>query len=171
LPARKIITILSTDDPISIDPSTMTHSIVIVEAGKADLQGTNHSQIVDEVQAVINPDFWPPVARQCAAGKISARNYLAIISTSPQPKVIEPVLKEMGVEEGTSVFLRNPTVSLDGGKTEQEVYALIVFRDSDPRIIISTREPLIHPEQPASTRRNAGESSGVRPFFVHRTRS
>lgn len=149
----------------------MTHSIVIVEAGKADLQGTNHSQIVDEVQAVINPDFWPPVARQCAAGKISARNYLAIISTSPQPKVIEPVLKEMGVEEGTSVFLRNPTVSLDGGKTEQEVYALIVFRDSDPRIIISTREPLIHPEQPASTRRNAGESSGVRPFFVHRTRS
>ncbi len=147
---REIITILSGEDPVSISPTAMTHSIVIAEAGKTDIQGRNHSKMVDEIQVEINPNFWSAVALQCAEGKITARNYVALTSTPMRLEVIEPVLKELGVEGDTSVFLRNLTVSLDGGKTEQAIYALIVFRDANPRIIISTKEPLIKEIQQVS---------------------
>ena len=143
MPKREVVSIMSGDDPIHVNPSSMTHSIVILEAEKANLQDGDDQTLVDEIQALVNPTFWPFVAMQCREGNVSSRNYIALVSTSVGPELIEPVVAQMGASDDTSIFLRSQIMSLDGGKTSQTVYALIVFRDDKPRIIISVKEPAI----------------------------
>lgn len=139
---RKIESILSSDNPVLIDPANITHSIVIAEAKKTDLEGSDQSEMANELQALLNPAYWEVVQRYTQAGRVSAFSHLAIVSQPVGPDSLEPILARQKVPGETSIFVRSATASLDGGRTEQKVFALIVFREVEPRIIISTIEPL-----------------------------
>jgi hypothetical protein len=154
---RKVISVQSGDRATSIDPATMTHSVVIAEATKTDMKSGNPADIVDEVQAALNPTFWGTVQQQCKQGRIFARSHMAVISRPVTAEAIYPVLKELGVPENTSIFVRGATMSLDGGNSAQQIYALVAFADRDPRLIISVKEPVataVQQEQPSTAKKS-----------------
>lgn len=118
MPDRQVVSVSPDAESVAINPSLMTHSIVILDANKNNLNQDNDSKVVDEIQLTVNPSFWPQVAKLCQEGKVTSRNYLAFSSAALNPEIIGPMLKELNVSDDTSVFLRSPTVSLDYGKTQ-----------------------------------------------------
>ncbi len=152
---RKIVECLGGDTPIAIDISSITQNLVIAESQKTDIQGQSQSEIADEVQSLINPSFWKLVLGEVQRG-LSAGSHLVVLSKPVEPTLLDPVFSELNISDDASVFLRSAVMSLDGGRTEQRVFALFVFREDEPRLILSSQEPCekttVHEHQEAEAR-------------------
>jgi len=141
---RPVIVVESGDDPVEIDPISITHVILIAEAEKTDASGSDPTDMVVQLEQLLNPEYWAAAHGRGDLPSMSALSHLALVSEPVGPDAFMATLGKLDVADDSSILVRHPTVSLDGGSTSQEVACVIVFRDSEPRILFSEeQEPVV----------------------------
>jgi hypothetical protein len=143
LKQRPVFLLEANAAPVAIDPATITHSILIAEADKTDSSGMDATEMVDQLQVLLNPTYWGAFAELEDPELIKGRRHLALVSEAVGPDAFMTVLDKLEIADESSVFLRMATVSLDGGTTSQEVATALVFREEEPRIVIAEQEPVM----------------------------
>jgi len=143
LKQRPVFVLEATATPVAVDPATITHSILVAEAEKTDTSGMDATEMVDQLQVLLNPTYWNAFAEYDDPDLIKGRRHLALVSEAVGADAFMAVLDKLEIADEASVFMRMATVSLDGGATSQEVATALVFREKEPRIIIAEQEPLM----------------------------
>jgi len=139
-----VVVVESGDAPVEIDPTSITHVILIAEAEKTDTTGSDPTTMVAELEQLLNPEYWSAARSRGDLPNMSALSHLALVSEPVGPDAFMATLDNLGVTDDLSVLVRHPTVSLDRGSTSQEVACVLVFREREPRILISEeREPVV----------------------------
>jgi len=140
---REVVVVEEGDRPVAIDPATISHSLLLAEAEKTDTGGKDPTEMVDELQALLNPGYWSAVAGLGDPGMIEGKRLLALVEQAISPETLMATIAKLEIPDDSSVFLRFCTVSLDGGKTPQDVATALVFKEEGPRIVIAEQEPVL----------------------------
>lgn len=138
----EVIRITDEDKPIRIAPRDILRSILVAEADKTTVTEDDAAELNNELQQVLNPTLWSAVRETFRQEGPFGDSRLLLVSKAVDPDLLIDLYEKFDIPKDASLFVRNPEVSLDYGKTSQRVYAILVFREKTRRFIISDIEPM-----------------------------